>query len=121
MAAVDVYEEEPVLDARHPLLVMENVVCTPHIGYITRDEYEVQFSDVFDQIVAYVAGTPINAVNPGAGARKRAPLELAPLASSVRQYTRHRDTRTNAAPLRVPRIRQTRDRGACRLLLTIWS
>ena len=65
MAAVDVYEEEPVLDTRHPLLAMENVVCTPHIGYVTRDEYEVQFSDVFDQIVAYAAGTPINVVNPG--------------------------------------------------------
>jgi D-3-phosphoglycerate dehydrogenase / 2-oxoglutarate reductase len=64
MAAVDVYEEEPVLDARHPLLAMENVVCTPHIGYVTRDEYEVQFADVFDQIVAYAAGTLINVVNP---------------------------------------------------------
>ncbi len=64
MAAVDVYEQEPVLDPRHPLLAMENVVCTPHIGYVTRDEYEVQFSDVFDQIVAYAAGTPINVVNP---------------------------------------------------------
>jgi D-3-phosphoglycerate dehydrogenase len=64
MAAVDVYEEEPVLDARHPLLAMENVVCTPHIGYVTRDEYELQFSDVFDQIAAYEAGTPINVVNP---------------------------------------------------------
>jgi D-3-phosphoglycerate dehydrogenase / 2-oxoglutarate reductase len=66
MAAVDVYEEEPVLDPRHPLLTMENVVCTPHIGYVTRDEYEEQFSDVFDQIVAYAAGTPINVVNPRA-------------------------------------------------------
>jgi D-3-phosphoglycerate dehydrogenase / 2-oxoglutarate reductase len=64
MAAVDVYEEEPVLDAGHPLLAMEKVVCTPHIGYVTRDEYEVQFSDVFDQIVAYSRGTPINVVNP---------------------------------------------------------
>jgi D-3-phosphoglycerate dehydrogenase / 2-oxoglutarate reductase len=64
MAAVDVYEEEPVLDARHPLLAMDNVVCTPHIGYVTRDEYEVQFSDVFDQIAAYAAGAPINVVNP---------------------------------------------------------
>ena len=64
MAAVDVYEEEPVLDGRHPLLAMENVVCTPHIGYVTRDEYEVQFSDVFDQIAAYAAGTPVNVVNP---------------------------------------------------------
>jgi D-3-phosphoglycerate dehydrogenase len=64
LAAVDVYEHEPVLGARNPLLAMENVVCTPHIGYVTRDEYEMQFSDVFDQIVAYAAGTPINVVNP---------------------------------------------------------
>ena len=64
MAAVDVYEEEPVLGAHHPLLAMENVVCTPHIGYVTREEYEVQFSDVFDQIVAYAGGEPINVVNP---------------------------------------------------------
>jgi D-3-phosphoglycerate dehydrogenase / 2-oxoglutarate reductase len=73
MAAVDVYEEEPVLDTRHPLLAMENVVCTPHIGYVTRDEYEVQFLDVFDQIVAYAAGRPINVVNPrvwSTGARR---------------------------------------------------
>src|SRR5262245_35643874 len=64
MAAIDVYEDEPVLDARDPLLALENTVCTPHIGYVTRDEYEVQFSDVFDQIVAYAEGTPINVVNP---------------------------------------------------------
>jgi D-3-phosphoglycerate dehydrogenase / 2-oxoglutarate reductase len=64
MAAVDVYEEEPLRNADHPLLQMENVVCTPHIGYVTRDEYEIQFSDVFDQITAYAAGTPINVVNP---------------------------------------------------------
>jgi len=66
MAAVDVYEQEPVLAGHHPLLGMENVVCTPHIGYVTRDEYELQFSDVFDQIVAYAKGTPINVVNPEA-------------------------------------------------------
>jgi len=64
MAAVDVYEDEPVLDPRYPLFAMDNVVCTPHIGYVTRDEYEVQFSDIFDQIVAYAAGEPINVVNP---------------------------------------------------------
>ncbi|HEV8398247.1 MAG TPA: D-2-hydroxyacid dehydrogenase family protein [Gemmatimonadales bacterium] len=64
MAAVDVYEEEPVLDTYYPLFAMDNVVCTPHIGYVTRDEYEVQFSDIFDQIVAYAAGKPINVVNP---------------------------------------------------------
>ena len=64
MAAVDVYEDEPVLDTRYPLFGMDHVVCTPHIGYVTRDEYEVQFSDVFDQIVAYAAGKAINVVNP---------------------------------------------------------
>ena len=66
MAAVDVFDEEPLRDPRHPLLTMDNVVCTPHIGYVTRDEYEVQFSDVFDQIVAYAEGHPINVVNPEA-------------------------------------------------------
>ena len=64
MAAVDVYEEEPVLDTRYPLFALDNVVCTPHIGYVTREEYEVQFSDIFDQILAYAAGKPINVVNP---------------------------------------------------------
>jgi len=64
MAAIDVYEEEPLRDPNHPLLTMDNVVCTPHIGYVTRDEYEIQFSDVFDQIMAYAEGRPINVVNP---------------------------------------------------------
>jgi D-3-phosphoglycerate dehydrogenase len=64
MAAVDVYEQEPVLDVDYPLFAMDNVVCTPHIGYVSRDEYEIQFSDIFDQIVAYAAGRPINVVNP---------------------------------------------------------
>jgi D-3-phosphoglycerate dehydrogenase / 2-oxoglutarate reductase len=64
MAATDVYEEEPVVGATDPLLAMENVVCTPHIGYVTREEYEIQFADIFDQIVAYCAGNPINVVNP---------------------------------------------------------
>ena len=64
MAAVDVFEEEPLRDPNHPLLKMANVVATPHIGYVTKDEYELQFSDIFDQIVAYAAGAPINVVNP---------------------------------------------------------
>jgi D-3-phosphoglycerate dehydrogenase len=64
MAAVDVYEQEPLLDTSDPLLNMKNVVCTPHIGYVTRDEYEIQFSEIFDQILAYSAGAPINVVNP---------------------------------------------------------
>ena len=63
-AAVDVYEEEPLRDTNHPLLNMPNVVATPHIGYVSREEYEVQFSDIFDQITAYAAGTPTNVVNP---------------------------------------------------------
>jgi D-3-phosphoglycerate dehydrogenase len=64
MAALDVYEQEPVRDTAHPLLNMPNVVCTPHLGYVTREEYEVQFTDIFDQITAYAAGAPINVVNP---------------------------------------------------------
>jgi D-3-phosphoglycerate dehydrogenase len=64
MAAVDVYEHEPLLDPCDPLLSMENVICTPHIGYVTRDEYELQFSEIFSQITAYAAGKPINVVNP---------------------------------------------------------
>src|SRR6185437_13934655 len=62
-AAVDVYENEPLTDPNDPLLRLDNVVCTPHIGYVTRDEYELQFSDIFHQIVAYAAGDPINVVN----------------------------------------------------------
>jgi D-3-phosphoglycerate dehydrogenase len=65
-AAVDVYEEEPLRDTTHPLLNMPNVICTPHLGYVTRDEYELQFTDIFDQITAYAAGRPINVVNPDA-------------------------------------------------------
>lgn len=64
MAAVDVYEKEPVLETGYPLLTLDNVVCTPHIGYVTRDEYELQFADIFDQIIAYAQGTPSNVVNP---------------------------------------------------------
>jgi len=66
MAALDVYEKEPVLDPDYPLFALDNVVCTPHIGYVTRDEYQIQFSDIFDQILAYAAGAPVNVVNPGA-------------------------------------------------------
>ena len=71
MAAVDVYEEEPLRDTRDPLLNRSNVVCTPHIGYVTRDEYELQFNDIFDQIVEYCAGHPIHVVNPEVLARMR--------------------------------------------------
>lgn len=63
-AAVDVYEHEPVVGGKHPLLAMENVICTPHLGYVTREEYELQFSDIFDQINDFAAGRPSNVVNP---------------------------------------------------------
>jgi D-3-phosphoglycerate dehydrogenase len=63
MAAVDVFEEEPMRDSSHPLLNMDNVLCTPHIGYVTHEEWEEQFADVFDQINAFAAGEPINVVN----------------------------------------------------------
>ncbi len=64
LAAVDVYETEPLADPNDPLLLMDNVICTPHIGYVSTDEWELQFSDVFDQINAYAAGAPTNVVNP---------------------------------------------------------
>ena len=63
-AAVDVFEDEPVRDPAHPLLQMENVVATPHIGYVSTDAFERQFNQIFDQILAYAAGKPINVINP---------------------------------------------------------
>jgi D-3-phosphoglycerate dehydrogenase len=63
-AAIDVYEDEPLRDTSHPLLNMDNVICTPHIGYVSREEYEIQFADIFDQIIAYCDGNPVNVVNP---------------------------------------------------------
>jgi len=71
MAAVDVYEKEPLRDVNDPLLTMDNVVATPHLGYVTRDEYELQFTDIFDQIVAYATGTPTNVVNPAVMEKRR--------------------------------------------------
>jgi D-3-phosphoglycerate dehydrogenase len=65
MAAVDVSEEEPVTDpGREPLLALDNVVCTPHLGYVERDSFEGVFSEIFDQILAWERGAPINVVNP---------------------------------------------------------
>jgi D-3-phosphoglycerate dehydrogenase len=71
MAAVDVYEQEPLRDTADPLLNMSNVICTPHIGYVTRDEYQIQFTDIFDQVVAYAAGAPTNVVNPAVLGKQR--------------------------------------------------
>lgn len=63
MAALDVFDQEPLRETSDPLLAMENVICTPHIGYVTHEEWELQFVDVFDQINAYAVGAPINVVN----------------------------------------------------------
>lgn len=63
-AAVDVFEDEPLRDPAHPLLNMDNVVATPHIGYVSTDAFERQFTQIFDQIIAYAAGKPINVINP---------------------------------------------------------
>lgn len=63
-AAVDVFEDEPLLDPGHPLLTMPQVVATPHIGYVTREEWDLQFTDVFEQVNAFAHGAPVNVVNP---------------------------------------------------------
>jgi D-3-phosphoglycerate dehydrogenase len=65
-AAVDVYEEEPVVGARHPLLHMPNALCTPHLGYAERDSYEALYRLAVDQLLAFAEGKPINVVNPEA-------------------------------------------------------
>jgi D-3-phosphoglycerate dehydrogenase len=65
-AAVDVYEEEPVVGATHPLLQMPNVLCTPHLGYAERDSYEALYTVAVDQLLAFAEGKPINMVNPAA-------------------------------------------------------
>jgi len=71
LAAVDVYEQEPLTDVADPLLLLPNVLATPHIGYVTREDYEFQFAEIFNQIVAYASGTPINVVNPDVFGRTR--------------------------------------------------
>lgn len=65
MAAVDVFESEPIL-AGHPLLRLENAVCTPHIGYVEQESYEIYFGAAFDNVVNFINGTPTNIVNPDA-------------------------------------------------------
>jgi D-3-phosphoglycerate dehydrogenase len=73
LAAVDVYEHEPVTGGGHPLLGLDNVVATPHLGYVSREEWELQFADIFDQVNAFADGEPINVVNPEALERRRRP------------------------------------------------
>jgi len=63
-AAIDVYEDEPVLGANHPLIRMPNVVCTPHLGYVEQSTYESYYGTAVDNIVAFIAGTPVNVHNP---------------------------------------------------------
>jgi D-3-phosphoglycerate dehydrogenase len=63
-AAIDVFEEEPVLNASHPLIGMDNVVCTPHLGYVEEGTYEAYYSAAVEQILAFIAGKPINVANP---------------------------------------------------------
>jgi D-3-phosphoglycerate dehydrogenase len=65
MAAVDVFESEPILQG-HALLRLENCICTPHIGYVELDSYEMYFGAAFDNVVNFIRGTPTNIVNPGA-------------------------------------------------------
>ena len=78
MAAVDVYEHEPLRDPADPLLRLDNVICTPHIGYVTREEFDLQFGEIFDQINAYAAGAPTNVVNPAVLAEARPIRESGP-------------------------------------------
>ncbi len=66
LAAVDVFEEEPILGANHPLLKLNNAICTPHLGYVEQDSYELYFGQAFDQVIAFIEGRPINVVNPEA-------------------------------------------------------
>lgn len=63
-AAVDVFDDEPVIGASNPLVKLENCICAPHLGYVERDTYERYLGNAFDQITAYAAGKPINVVNP---------------------------------------------------------
>ena len=69
-AAVDVYDVEPVLGANHPLLKMDNVTCTPHLGYVTRESYEEYYAVVVDDIVNFAAGKPSHVLNPEALGKK---------------------------------------------------
>lgn len=69
MAAIDVFETEPLRDTADPLINLPNVVATPHIGYVTQEEFDLQFADVFDQINAFAGGSPINVINPEAMGR----------------------------------------------------
>ncbi len=63
-AAVDVYEDEPIVNADHPLLKLDNALCTPHLGFVTAETYEIHYGLAVEQILAYLAGAPIHVANP---------------------------------------------------------
>jgi len=63
-AAVDVYEDEPIVNADHPLLKLDNALCTPHLGFVTAETYEVHYNLAVEQILSYVEGKPIHVANP---------------------------------------------------------
>ena len=69
-AAIDVYETEPVLGANHPLIGMKNVLCTPHLGYCEREQYESTYAGAVDSLLAYASGSPTNVINPDALKKK---------------------------------------------------
>lgn len=71
-AAVDVYDQEPVTGGNHPLLKMPNVLCLPHLGWAEWDNFELYFSEAFEQIIAYQNGTPLRLANPDVAVRRRA-------------------------------------------------
>ena len=70
LAAIDVFESEPILQG-HALLRLENCICTPHIGYVEQESYELYFSAAFDNVINFIRGTPSNIVNPGALQKRR--------------------------------------------------
>ena len=70
MAAIDVFESEPILQG-HALLRLENCICTPHIGFVEQDSYELYFGAAFDNVVNFINGTPTNVVNAAALQAKR--------------------------------------------------
>ena len=67
IAALDVFDTEPLTNVADPLMSHPNVICTPHVGYVTEDELDMQFGDIYDQINAYAQGAPIHLANPEIG------------------------------------------------------
>jgi D-3-phosphoglycerate dehydrogenase len=69
-AAIDVYEDEPVVGGNYPLLKMPNVVCTPHLGYVEQSTYESYYGSAIDSILGFADGKPVNVLNPEALSKK---------------------------------------------------